>query len=119
LTADVGEAMAAYLEHGRSTSSDRHLFLRSVAPIRGLMEGSDGIGSIVRHALNRAKVDAPHRGSHQFRHALAVHMLQAGASLPEIGRVLRHHSPQSTRIYAKVDLATLRALALTWPGGAR
>jgi integrase/recombinase XerD len=119
LTADVGEAIAAYLEHGRPTSQDRHLFLRSVAPIRGLMEGSDGIGSIVRYALNRAKVDAPHRGSHQFRHALAVHMLQVGASLPEIGQVLRHRSPQSTSIYAKVDLTALRTLAMTWPGGAR
>ncbi len=119
LTVDVGEAIAAYLEHGRPTSQDRHLFLRSVAPIRGLMEGSDGIGSIVRSALNRAKVDAPHRGSHQFRHALAVHMLQVGASLPEIGQVLRHRSPQSTSIYAKVDLTALRALAMTWPGGAR
>jgi integrase/recombinase XerD len=119
LTVDVGEAIAAYLEHGRPNSQDRHLFLRSVAPIRGLMEGSDGIGSIVRSALNRAKVDAPHRGSHQFRHALAVHMLQVGASLPEIGQVLRHRSPQSTSIYAKVDLTALRALAMTWPGGAR
>ena len=119
LTADVGEAIAAYLEHGRPTSQDRHLFLRSLAPIRGLLEGSDGIGSIVRYALNRAKVEAPHRGSHQFRHALAVHMLQVGASLPEIGQVLRHRSPQSTSIYAKVDLTALRALAMTWPGGAR
>jgi integrase/recombinase XerD len=119
LTTDVGEAIAAYLEHGRPTSQDQHLFLRSVAPIRGLMEGSDGIGSIVRYALNRAKVDAPHRGSHQFRHALAVHMLQVGASLSEIGQVLRHRSPQSTSIYAKVDLTALRALAMTWPGGAR
>lgn len=119
LTADVGEAIAAYLEHGRPTSSDRHLFLRSVAPIRGLMEGSDGIGTIVRHALNRAQVDAPHRGSHQFRHALASRMLQLGASLPEIGRVLRHRSPQSTSLYAKVDLCTLRTLAMAWPGGVR
>ena len=119
LTADVGEAIAAYLEHGRPDSRDRHLFLRSVAPIHGLIEGSYGIGSIVRSALNRAKVDAPHRGSHQFRHALAVHMLQVGASLPEIGQVLRHRSPQSTSIYAKVDLTALRALAMTWPGGAR
>jgi integrase/recombinase XerD len=119
LAADVGEAIAAYLEHGRPSSEDRHLFLRSVAPICGLMEGSDGIGSVVRRALMRAKVDAPHRGSHQFRHALAVRMLQGGASLPEIGQVLRHRSPQSTSIYAKIDLTALRALAMTWPGGAR
>lgn len=81
------------------------------------MEGSDGIGTIVRHAILRARVDAPHRGSHQFRHALAVRMLQLGASLPEIGRVLRHRSVQSTSIYAKVDLNTLRTLAMSWPGG--
>jgi integrase/recombinase XerD len=119
LTADVGEAIAAYLERGRPASPDRHLFLRSVAPIRGLMEGSDGIGTIVRHALHRAKVDAPHRGSHQFRHALAVRMLQLGASFPEIGQVLRHRSPQSTSLYAKVDVSALRKLAMAWPGGAR
>lgn len=119
LTADVGEAIAAYLERGRPASPDRHLFLRSVAPIRGLMEGSDGIGTIVRHALNRAKLDAPHRGSHQFRHALAVRMLQLGASFPEIGQVLRHRSPQSTSLYAEVDVSALRKLAMAWPGGAR
>jgi integrase/recombinase XerD len=119
LPADVGAAIAAYLENGRPPCADRHLFLRSLAPIRGLLEGSDGVGTIVRYALDRAKVDAPHRGSHQFRHALAAHMLRQGASLPEIGQVLRHRSPQSTSIYAKVDLDALRTLVMAWPGGAR
>ena len=114
---DVGRAVAAYLERGRPVSSDRHLFLRSAAPIRGFMHGSDAIGSIVRSALVRAGVDAPHRGSHQFRHALAMRMLQGGASFAEIGEVLRHRSPQTTSIYARVDLDALRPLALPWPGG--
>jgi site-specific recombinase XerD len=83
------------------------------------MEGSDAVGSIVRYALKRAKVDAPHSGSHQFRHALAVRMLQGGASLPEIGEVLRHRSPQTTSIYARMDISALRSLALAWPGGAQ
>jgi site-specific recombinase XerD len=116
---DVGQAIAAYLEHGRPLSEDRHLFLRSKAPVRGLLPGGGAVGSIVRDALKRAKVDAPHRGSHQFRHALAVRMLQGGASLAEIGEVLRHRSPQSSSIYAKVDLEALRRLALPWPGGAQ
>ena len=116
---DVGEAIATYLQQGRPASQDRHLFLRSMAPIRGLMPGSDAVGTIVRHALQRARVDAPHRGSHQFRHALAVHMLQRGASLNEIGEVLRHQSPQSTSIYARVDIRALRTLAQPWPGGVR
>ena len=116
LPVDVGDAIAAYLQNGRPAGADRHLFLRSRAPLRGLMHGSDGVGSIVGNALRRAGVDAPHKGSHQFRHALAVRMLQGGASLPEIGELLRHRSPLSTSIYAKVDLAALRPLALPWPG---
>jgi integrase/recombinase XerD len=119
LPRDVGEAIAAYLRDGRPTSEDRHLFLRSHAPIRGLKEGSDAIGSIVKYALGRAKIDAPHRGTHQFRHALAVNMLKRGASLPEIGEVLRHRSPVSTAIYARVDIQALQELAMAWPGGAR
>jgi len=116
---DVGSAIAAYLERGRPVVDDRHLFLRSTAPICGFKSGSDGIGSIVRYALARAGVDAPHRGSHQFRHALAVRMLRGGASFAEIGEVLRHRSPQTTSIYARVDIDALRPLALPWPGGAQ
>lgn len=119
MPADVGAAIAAYLRRGRPTSKDRHVFLRSMAPIRGLTPGSDAIGTIVRNALRRARVDAPHRGSHQFRHGLAVRMLQAGASLNEIGEVLRHQSPQTTSIYARVDIGALRSLAMPWPGGVR
>jgi site-specific recombinase XerD len=90
-----------------------------MAPIRGFLPGSYAIGSIVRYALQRAKIEAPHTGSHQFRHALAVRMLERGASLTEIGEVLRHRSPQTTSIYARVDIGALRSLALPWPGGAR
>lgn len=116
LPVDVGEAIAAYLRQGRPPSADRHLFLRSRAPYRGLLHGSDGIGSLVRNALQRAGVDAPRKGSHQFRHALAVRLLRDGASLSEIGELLRHRSQLATSIYAKVDLAALRPLALPWPG---
>lgn len=118
MPADVGAAISAYLQRGRPQSTDRHLFLRCHAPLRGLLHGSDGIGGIVRRALIRAGVDAPHKGAHQFRHALAVRMLKSGASLPEIGEVLRHRSPLSTSIYAKVDVTSLRSLALAWPRGA-
>lgn len=117
LPTDAGEAIVAYLRSGRPPSTDRHLFLRVRAPVRGLLHGSDGVGSIVRNALERAGIDAPHKGSHQFRHALAVRMLQGGASLPEIGEVLRHRDPASTSIYARVDVAALRSLSLPWPGG--
>ncbi|MBK7515045.1 MAG: tyrosine-type recombinase/integrase [Betaproteobacteria bacterium] len=98
-----GSAIAAYLSTV-GQRHDRHLFLRTTAPISGFKSGSDGIGSIVKYALARAGVDAPHRGSHQFRHALAVRLLRGGASFAEIGEVLRHRSPQTTSIYARVDI---------------
>jgi site-specific recombinase XerD len=118
LPADVGEAIAAYLRHGRPRSTSRRVFLRSRAPIRGFLTQC-AIGSIVRHALQRAGIQAPTTGAHQFRHALATQMLRHGASLTEIGEILRHRHPQTTTIYAKVDIKALRTLALPWPGGVR
>ena len=116
--ADVGAAIAAYLRHGRPRSACRRVFLRAHAPIRGFA-GPSAIDCVVRDALERAGVQAPTKGAHQFRHGLATQMLRRGASLTEIGEVLRHRSPETTTIYAKVDLDALRTLALPWPGGAR
>ena len=118
LPVDAGKAIAAYLRHGRPACTSRRVFLRSKAPIRGFLT-QVAIGSIIRHALQRAGIEAPTTGAHQFRHALATQMLRHGASLPEIGEILRHRSPQTTTIYAKVDLKSLRRLALPWPGGVR
>jgi site-specific recombinase XerD len=118
LPADVGEAIADYLRHGRPIASSRCVFLRARAPAGGFQSQS-GIGSMVRHALARAGIDALRTGAHQFRHALACQMLKQDASLSEIGELLRHRSPQTTAIYAKVDLASLATLALPWPGGAQ
>lgn len=118
LPADVGVAIAAYLRDGRPRSTSRRVFLRDRAPIRGFLSQC-AIGSIVRHALQRAGIQAPTMGAHQFRHALATQMLRHGSSLTEIGALLRHRHPQTTTIYAKVDLKTLRTLALPWPGGVR
>jgi integrase/recombinase XerD len=117
LPADVGEAIAQYLQKGRPASSDRSLFLRALAPIRGL-GAQQTIATIVGAALTRAGVDAQHRGAHQFRHALATDMLRQGATLSEIGSLLRHQHSKTTSIYAKVDFAALRPLSLPWPGGA-
>ena len=118
LPADVGAAIADYLRHGRPTAGSRCVFLRARAPAGGFQSQS-GIGSMVGHALARAGIDASRKGTHQFRHALACQMLRQGATLSEIGELLRHRSPQTTAIYAKVDLVSLATLALPWPGGAR
>jgi len=116
LPRDVGEAIVAYLRHGRPPTTSRRLFLRSIAPFRGFRD-STPIAGIVRSAIEHAGIQAPTRGAHQFRHALATEMLRRGNSLKEIGDVLGHRSVQVTKIYAKVDIDALRRLALRWPGG--
>ena len=118
LPGDVGKAITAYLKDGRPRlSSSRRLFLRARAPVVGIK--SMAVRDVVKRALARAGIDSPRKGAHQFRHALATDMLKRGASLREIGDPLRHQSPETTAIYAKVDLISLRALAMPWPGGAR
>lgn len=117
LPCEVGEAIATYLQRGRPGSSCRTLFLRANAPIRGL--GSQtSIASIVNAAMTRAGIETPHKGSHQFRHALACEMLRQGATLIEIGSLLRHRHLKTTGIYAKVDFGALRPLSPPWPGDA-
>lgn len=118
LPKDVGDAIVAYLRDGRPRATCRRVFLCASAPIRGLL-GASTLSTIVRRALLRAGVQAPTAGAHQFRHGLATEMLRHGASLREIGELLGHRSPETTKIYAKVDLEALRTLALPWPGGAQ
>ena len=116
LPPEVGEAIAAYLQNGRLQVKSRSVFLRSKAPICGFTK-ANAVSYIVERALARAGIEVPSNGAHQFRHTLATEMLRAGANLTEIGEVLGHRNPSSTTIYAKVDLVSLRKLALAWPGG--
>jgi len=113
---DVGEALAMYLLHGRPPCHSRRVFLRARAPIQGFST-SAAIDDIVRRALRRAGLDPIRKGAHLLRHSLATNMLRQGASLTEIGEILRHTTPKTTEIYAKVNIAALSALALPWPGG--
>ena len=112
LPVDVGEAVADYVRRGRPRCACPHLFVQACAPLTGLSRRA--ILAIVRRACVRAGV--PSVGPHRFRHTVATKLLQQGASLPEIGQLLRHRSLRATAIYAKVDMASLAGLALAWPG---
>ena len=116
---EVGSAVADYLQNGRPRSDSRRLFLRDLAPHAGFAS-SCGISMIATAAVKRAGIQGvAHKGSHLFRYSLATALLRAGASLTEIGQVLRHQDHDTTRIYAKVDIDSLRMLSLRWPGGVR
>jgi site-specific recombinase XerD len=114
LPQDVGDAVLAYLEHGRPRVRSEHVFLTARAPWRPLGSGTT-IAFVVDRAIGRAGVDAPTRGSHLLRHSAATAMLREGASLPSIGAVLRHRTIETTTQYARVDGKLLGQVAQPWP----
>lgn len=114
LPVDVGEVLADYLLESRPHCAARSLFVRLKAPYRELANTSS-ISTIVRSSLQKACLNPPAKGAHILRHSLAVEMLRGGASMAEIGQVLRHRSAATTEIYAKVDFDALRPLAQPWP----
>jgi site-specific recombinase XerD len=116
LVQEVGEALAAYLRRDRPLLTEsRRVFLQVRAPRCGF-RGPATVSTIVARALQRAGLDPPEKGAHLLRHTLATGMLRRGATMAEIAEVLRHRSPRTTEIYAKVDVTGLRTLAQPWPG---
>ena len=120
LPVDVGEALTTYLRLDRPPCKTRRVFVCMKAPRSGFA-GPSTLSTIVRRALDRADLYPALRGAHVLRHSLATTMLRSGASMNEIGEVLRHRNPSTTEIYAKLDFDGLRTLAQPWPsvGGGR
>ncbi len=118
---DVGEALADYLRHDR-VSASRALFVKRRAP-HGSFKDGQILNIILRDAFAATglKSPCPYVGSHVLRHSLATTMVRNGASLAEVGDLLRHRSRASTMIYAKLDIDGLRTIAQPWPaaGGAQ
>ena len=115
LPPDVGHRVAEYLQHGRPTDAQgRTVFVRHFAPHHALSTAR--VSTIVADAARRAGLGRVH--AHRLRHTAATELLRAGASLPEIGQLLRHRHTATTAIYAKVDRDNLRLIARPWPEGA-
>jgi len=117
LPRDVGAALAAYLRYGRPSCPTRRVFVRARAPYQPF-SSSVAICNVVERGFKRAGLEPSRKGAHALRHGLACMMLRHGASLPEIGQILRHRNLDTTAIYAKVDLRALRGLAPAWPASA-
>ena len=111
LPADVGAVVVSYLTGRRPDTSAREVFVRVQPPRRALSRV--GVSMVVAAAARKAGLGTVH--AHRLRHSAATAMLSKGASLAEIGQVLRHVDPQTTAVYAKVDVEALRTVARTWP----
>lgn len=115
LPQDAGDAIAAYVDAVRPVVAEERLFLRLGAPFTPFASSSEISGILARH-LARAGITGVPSGAHMFRHSLATRLLRQGAGLEAVGAVLRHRSPDTTAIYAKVDIPMLQKIAQPWPG---
>jgi site-specific recombinase XerD len=115
LPADVGAALAAYLQHGRPAGPSRTVFLRHRTPAGDL--GRNGVVMVPRRAARRAGL--PVVGTHRLRHTTAANLLAAGASWDEVSQVLRHTRAQTTAIYVSAEPDRLADVVHAWPGAAR
>jgi integrase/recombinase XerD len=111
----TGNAIALYLRQGRPKCDSRCVFVTLRAPFRPLSTGA--LHHLVSHRLLPLMGPGKGRGPHALRHACARRLVDAGLTLKEIGDHLGHRSPDSTRIYAKVDLTSLRLVAMEDLGG--
>gem|GEM_PF-5673596 len=109
------EARLRYLKEVRPKSSCRELFLAMRAPFRPLTSGT--LWPVVARRLRPLGLSIKHHGPHSLRHACATRLINEGLSLKEVGDHLGHRSPETTRIYAKVDLVRLREVASFDLGG--
>lgn len=106
LPSDVGAAMADYVRHGRPRSGSRLLFVRVRAPFEGL--SPESVGSVVHRACGQAGL--ARFGPHRLRHAVACQLQRDGASLEEIGQLLRQRDPRTTARGSALFLSTVVAL---------
>ena len=110
LSSIVGNAIVEYLQKARPQTDDRHLFFRVLAPKRPLTVSA--ISSRVSYYLRKAGIPVFRPGSHTLRHTCVQNLVDAHFPLKIIGDYVGHKSPSSTEIYTKVDIETLREVAL-------
>ena len=115
LPEDAGKAIVDYIRNGRRGSS-RALFVANKPPYRPFVNAQI-LNTTLRAAFRENGLRPPQKyiGAHLLRHSLATDMLRKGASLDEIGDVLRHRSRRATAIYARHDIDGLRSIARAWP----
>lgn len=114
LPQEVGDAILCYLRCGRPKVASDYIFITTQAPFIPVTRHS--ASRAVARAICRTGINAPNRGAHMLRHSAATNMLREGVSLNTIGELLRHNSIETTTVYAKVDIKTLKEIAMPWPG---
>jgi site-specific recombinase XerD len=104
----VNEAIQAYLESRNSTISE--LFVSK----KGGSLTPRAIQLMVKKYAQAAQIDKKIT-PHKLRHTCATHLLQEGAHLVSIQKLLGHKSLTTTQIYLHITIADLKELSKQHP----
>jgi len=117
LLAEVGEALADYIQNARSKTEHRQVFLR-VTGDTSVPITSKSVGSSMTSRLAQFGINLPAKGAHLMRRTVATRMIQRGASIKDIADVLRQRNLDTAMIYTKVNLPLLEQVRMSWPSNA-
>lgn len=116
ILADIGEAVIDYLKYGRPQTMLPYVFIRSTAPYGKLTPPA--IHKVITEYLRRAGISFENErkhGPHALRHSLVNTLLYNKTPIPVISEILGHASSESTKIYMRIDIESLRQCALEVP----
>lgn len=114
---ELGEALVAYLKKSRPPCECEKFFIQLRLPLKGFT--TNCVRTLFHSALKRAGLNPKIKGTHLLRHSFAMQLLEQGATLEEIGVVLRHKDVSTTAIYARANFDKLRTIVLPWPQHAK
>ena len=110
LSVAVGEALLDYLKNARPSTQQRQIFLRAVAP--RVPVASAVVARRAAYYLRRAGIRVRRPGSHTLRHTCVQRLIDAQFPLKTIGDYVGHRCASATEIYIKVDVESLREVAI-------
>ncbi len=104
------EALLDYLRRHRPRSAGRALCFRALA--RHTPMSWQALFLRTKHYLHKAGIKVPRQGSHTLRHTFVRGLVDAHLPFKTIGDFVGHRTPDATAIHAKVNIESLREVAL-------
>ncbi|MCG9969673.1 tyrosine-type recombinase/integrase [Pelotomaculum terephthalicicum JT] len=114
----VGEAIKAYIIHGRPNSESEYMFLRTNAPYQNLSNGVSIANIFNEYQKKAGIVRKPFdgKGFHALRRAVGRNMAVAEIPVITISQILGHGSIESAKQYISLDSVHLKECALDFSG---
>jgi integrase/recombinase XerD len=114
---EVAEALLDYLKRDRKDTTYPYVFVKHQTGQTNGQPLGRALWFMVSRHLEKAGLPVGHRyrGPHALRHTVATELLRKGQPIKTIADLFGHRNINTTSIYTKVDMTSLRKLQQAWP----